>query len=100
MSELGMPPAAQRDPQSWELMRVWIAEHRLHCSLKIGVYDSNGMNEEKAWGIALADAARHVSDAMSAMIGRDRNEALQAIRLHFEQELAVPTSDTKGSFCD
>ena len=93
-----MPPAAQRDDQSWELMRVWFAEHGLHCSLKVGVYESEGIGEERAWGMVLADVTRHLADAVSSLTGREKEAALQAIRLHFEEELDSPTSQTHGSF--
>jgi hypothetical protein len=36
MKELVIPPAAQGDDDSWELLRVWVAEGGLHCSLKVG----------------------------------------------------------------
>jgi hypothetical protein len=53
MNELVIPPAAQRDAQSLELMRAWVAEEELHCSLRIGVYEDQGISEEKAWGLFL-----------------------------------------------
>ena len=98
VSELPIPPAAERDPDSWELLRAWVAEKGLHCSLKIGVYESEGIAEEKAWGIILADAAKHVADALSSQGLRSRNAALSAIRLAFENELDGPTSESRGSF--
>jgi len=33
-----IPPAAVRDPDSFELLRAWVAEKGLHCSLKVGTY--------------------------------------------------------------
>ena len=50
MTELIIPPAATRDRNAVEIMRVWIAEHGLHCSLKVGRYSKSGIaSEEKAW---------------------------------------------------
>ena len=98
MRELPIPPAAERDSNSWELLRAWVAEKGLHCSLKIGVYESEGFVEEEAWGIILADAARHVADALSLQGLRERDAALREIQLSFEAELAKPTSGTEGSF--
>jgi hypothetical protein len=66
MNELVIPPAAQRDAQSLELMRAWVAEEELHCSLRIGVYEDQGISEEKAWGTILADAARHIANALGS----------------------------------
>lgn len=100
VNELGVPQAAERDDQSWELMRVWVAERGLHCALKVGVYESEGIGEERAWGIVLADAARHLADAVSSFTGRDRDAALSAIRLSMEDELNKPTSRKEGAFRD
>ncbi|MEO6981512.1 MAG: DUF5076 domain-containing protein, partial [Edaphobacter sp.] len=33
---LGIPPAAQRDKSSFEVMRVWIAEQGQHVSIQSG----------------------------------------------------------------
>ena len=98
MRELVIPPAAERDPESWELLRAWVAEKQLYCSLKIGVYEAEGFVEEEAWGIILADAAKHVADALSSRGIRDREATLSKIRLSFAAELDNPTSNTQGSF--
>ncbi|WP_426266275.1 DUF5076 domain-containing protein [Sphingomonas sp. LHG3443-2] len=100
MTELGIPPAATRDPRAFEMMRVWIAEHRLHCAMNIGVYEAQGIAEERAWGIILADAAQHLADALSSEGLRERKDVLRDIRTHFQAELDDPTSRTCGSFRD
>lgn len=97
MRELRIPPAAQTDKESWELLRVWVAEQGLHCSLKAGVYEAKGIQEEVAWGTILADAARHIADALSSLGLRDSDTALAEIRRHFEAELDAPTSKRAGS---
>jgi hypothetical protein len=48
--------------------------------------------------MVLADVTRHLADAVSSLTGREKEAALQAIRLHFEEELDSPTSQTHGSF--
>jgi hypothetical protein len=98
LKELVIPPAAQRDADSWELMRTWVAENGLHCSLNIGVYEAQGIPEEKAWGTILADAARHVSNALASSGHGDADTTLREIRRIFEDELDSPTSKTKGEF--
>ena len=97
MKELVIPPAAQSDDHSWELLRAWVAGGRLHCSLNVGVYEAEGIPEEEAWGIILADAARHVADAPSSLGLRDSEAALTAIRRNFEAELDNPTSTRSGN---
>ena len=97
MKELLIPPAAQADEQSWELLRVWVAEQGLHCSLKVGVYEAKGIREENAWGTILADAARHIADALASLGLRDSDIALSEIRRRFLAELDAPTSKAVGN---
>lgn len=97
MRELTIPPAAQTDEESWELLRVWVAEQGLHCSLKVGVYEAEGIPEEKAWGTILADAARHIADALSSLGLRDIDTALAETRQQFVAELDAPTSKRTGN---
>jgi hypothetical protein len=100
MNELVIPPAAQRDAQSLELMRAWVAEEELHCSLRIGVYEDQGISEEKAWGTILADAARHIANALGSSANKDSGAALREIRRNFEAELDGPTSELRGGFVE
>lgn len=99
MNERPIPPAALRDIDSVEVLRVWVAERQLHCSLKIGMYrDGMGIDEELAWGTILADAARHISGALYPGDAKAEAAALQKILHNFNVEVAAPTSDTKGKF--
>jgi Domain of unknown function (DUF5076) len=92
MQELVIPAAAVRDANSIELMRAWIAEGSLHCALRIGRYwKSSGVSGERAWGIILADAARHISDALAQAKGSNEQETLSQIRQYFLAELGKPT---------
>jgi hypothetical protein len=98
MKQLPIPEAAIDDGTSVEMMRAWIAKKGLHVSLNIGVYEGKGMSEAKAWGIILADAARHIADALAQGHGANSSDALHAIREHFDDELSDPTSPTTGGF--
>ncbi|MDO9489832.1 MAG: DUF5076 domain-containing protein [Sphingomonadaceae bacterium] len=95
MKELVIPAAAARDPQAVEVIRAWIAERGLHCSLNVGMY---GEDETRAWGILLADAARHVANALSSSGQCAHHVALDQIRASFTRELDKPTSSATGSF--
>ena len=97
MKELVIPPAAQSDEDSWELLRAWVANNGLHCSVLVGVYDAEGITEELAWGTILADAARHIADAIESLGLRDNEAALVAIRQAFNAELDKPTSSRSGN---
>lgn len=99
MNERPIPLAAQRDVDAVEMLRVWVAERQLHCSLKIGMYrDGMGNDEELAWGTILADAARHISKALYPEDAKAEATALQKILHSFNDEVAAPTSDVKGGF--
>ena len=67
LNQRAIPEAALRDSNAVEMLRVWIAEQGLHCSLKVGMYrESTTVPEEKAWAKILADVARHVANALHA----------------------------------
>lgn len=99
MNERPIPEAALSDKNSVEMLRVWIANRKLHCSLKVGMYqESMNIEEEKAWGMILADAARHIAQALESGYSMDSKESLRKIRDAFAKELADPTSSADGDF--
>jgi hypothetical protein len=89
---LAAPPAASRDAASFELLRVWIAEHGQHVSLRSGVWE-----DAFAWGIVLADLARHIVHAESlARKDLDQVAYLKRMLEGFEAEIESPTDDPEG----
>lgn len=98
LNERPIPGPALRDEAAVEMLRVWIAERGLHCSLKVGMFRDMGVDEPRAWGKMLADAARHVAAATSETLAVDSSAALDALRKAFIDELAKPTSPISGSF--
>ncbi|MGR4870316.1 DUF5076 domain-containing protein [Variovorax sp. LARHSF232] len=99
LNQRPIPEAALRDGDAVEMLRVWIAEQRLHCSMKIGMYrETTNIPEEKAWGTILADSARHVANALEAGSTSNASESLQKIRDAFIRELGAPTSEVTGDF--
>lgn len=88
-----------RDPDAVEMARIWIAEHGLHCSLKIGMYqESYNVPEQRAWGTIPADMTRHIANALHEAYGLDRDNSIDLIRDAYIAELAAPTSEAKGGF--
>ncbi len=86
-----------RDPDAVEMLRVWIAEHGLHCSLKIGMYkETMDVSEEKAWGKILADVARHIANALQTGYAVDAERALDQVRDSFIAELQDSGRSVKG----
>jgi hypothetical protein len=98
MKTLVIPPAAQRDENSIQMLSAWIAERGLHCTLNVGMWDGAGHNEPKAWGILLADVIRHVSNAICESKGTPSEQNLMAIFDSLRNELDDPTSPAKGGF--
>ena len=99
MKVLVVPPAAVRDDQSVEMLRMWIAEQGLHCSVRVGLYADQGAERETfAWGVMLADAVQHLADAMASSGFGAREDILAAIVGGFEAEIASPTSPRNGAF--
>lgn len=94
-----IPEAALRDKDAVEMLRVWIAERGLHCSIKVGMYrETTNVSEEKAWGTILADVAKHIANALESGYSANRVDSLQKIRDSFIKELGAPTSEAKGGF--
>lgn len=99
MQERPIPEAAQLDDNSVEMLRVWIAKNKLHCSLKIGMYkESTNVKEEKAWGIILADSIKHIANALNEAYQLDVSQSIAAIRENLENELDKPSSVAAGNF--
>jgi hypothetical protein len=99
MNERTIPDAALRDENAVEMLRVWIAERGLHCSLKVGMYEeSSAVKETDAWGTILADATRHIADALAKAYAADRKDVVEEIRQRYLAELANPTSPVSGRF--
>ena len=89
--QLPIPAAAQRDPKSFELLRVWVADQRQHVSLRVGVW-----NDPAAWGLMLADLAKHIVSTYEQELAKDRLQTLQRIKAAFDAELESPTDTPSG----
>jgi hypothetical protein len=92
--QLPIPPEANTDANSTELLRAWVANNGLHCTMNLGCW---GDDEAVVWGILLSDVARHVADALQKDCGSAKAETLAKIRAHFNHELDSP-GGTPGGF--
>jgi hypothetical protein len=89
---LDPPPAATRDKASFELLRVWVAEQGQHVSLRPGTWE-----DPFAWGIVLADLARHIVNAESIhRKGLDKDAFLERVLEGFHAEIESPTDEPEG----
>ncbi len=90
--ELAPPPAAIRDKAAFELLRVWVAEQGQHVSLRFGAWE-----DPFAWGIVLADLARHIVNA-EAMNKKnfDKEAFFERMLEGFHAEIESPTDEAEG----
>ena len=100
MKELPIPDAALRDhDNSVEMLRAWVAEEALFCSLNVGMYIEEGdIREEDAWGTIFADAMRHVASALNKRYDRSYEVSLGKMKARLITELERPTSRATGEF--
>ena len=96
MKPLVIPPAAQRDENSIQMLSAWVAEKGLHCSLNIGMWQER--DEARAWGVLLADAIRHVANALQESYGHPVPVTIDLLLATLHDELDAPTSETTGGF--
>jgi hypothetical protein len=89
-SELQIPHVAVADSKSFEILRVWISGGAQHVSMKTGVW-----NDPAAWGLMLADLARHAANAYASE-GKDKDASLKRICEGFRLEMDSPTDDPTG----
>lgn len=84
MKELPTPPLAAM-PNAVEVLRVWVAEGSPQQFILQPTWDDPG-----AWGILLADLARHVAKAY-ATDGLSETEAFERVVTGLLAELENPT---------
>lgn len=85
VSELPTPPNLGSDPDATELLRVWIINEELECSLYPGAFD-----EPALWGAILAELARNISKGLQETEGKDYQATLDLIVNAFQQDIANP----------
>ena len=89
---LELPAAAQRDKASFEVLRVWIAEQGQHVSIRSGAWE-----DPFAWGIVLADLARHIALSHEMQDAKvDKEAFLERLLEGFHAEIDNPTDEPEG----
>ena len=62
--ELPFPSTAANDPKAIEIARMWVAHGEQHVAIRVGV-----RKKPEAWGIVLADLAKHLASAYEQHVG-------------------------------
>jgi hypothetical protein len=81
---LQVPPAAL-EHGGVEVLRAAIVEGGLHVSLR------RAFDDPQAWGMVIADVARHAARIFSRETQLNEDEALERIRTMFDAEMDAPT---------
>ena len=78
------------------MLRLWAAHDALQVAINIGCYEESEHDEAHAWGIILADCAKHVVNALNQRYDEDPDAALARIRTAFLAEVDHPTQQVTG----
>ena len=81
---LHIPPAAL-EQGGVEVLRAVIIDGGLHVSLR------RAFDDPEAWGMLIADVARHVARIYASEKGMSEEETLARVRGIFEAEMDAPT---------
>ena len=84
------PPPLVREQDAHEVLRAAVHNGEMHFSLRRGFTDAG------AWGILLADAARHVAKVYAHENVLTEDAALERIRQGFEAAISEP-ADSRSS---
>ena len=83
------PPPMVRDQPAHEVMRAAVHNGEMHFALRRGFTDAG------AWGVLLADAARHVARVYAHEKLMSEEDAIARIRAGFEAAISEP-ADTRS----
>jgi hypothetical protein len=81
---LHIPPAAM-EQGGVEVLRAVIVDGGLHVSLR------RAFDDPEAWGMLIADVARHIARIYATEKNMSEDETIARIRAIFESELDTPT---------
>lgn len=91
--DLAVPSEVEKDNQATEVLRAWVANGGLVCTLRPETWD-----DPSSWGIVLADVTRHIANAVKELRGDDSAITIAAIRAMFNSELADAADEPTGRF--
>ena len=93
-AQLAVPPTALSDDKAFEILRVWVADGAQLVCLRSAVW-----SDPAAWGIMLADIARHIGNSyVQGGNAADIADILSRIRTGFAAEMDSPTDTPVGQF--
>jgi len=91
--QLIRPDAVEKDEYAVEMIRAWIAERGLACSLNLGHWHHNSkLDERHAWGVMMADLAREIAIQLEPITDQDPSESLKMVVEAMLSELGKDSS--------
>lgn len=91
-NELAIPEKVRGDKSAAELIRAWVtASGDVHVTIKTDVWQ-----DPAAYGIVLADLARHIANGFNQSQGKDVDDALRRVVEGFSAEVGSPTDTPTG----
>ena len=81
---LHIPPAAL-ERGGVEVVRAAIVDGALHVSLR------RAFDDPEAWGMLIADVARHIARIYAKEAGMKEDDVLERVRQMFDAEMDAPT---------
>jgi hypothetical protein len=96
-NELPIPPAAIRDRDSIEVLRVWMTAGALRCSVRPGIWvDQFGVDEPTGWAVLISDTIRHSAEGLSSRLATNPGEFIREVKRVLDSGLdaliSVPSS--------
>jgi hypothetical protein len=93
--QIASPKEIIGDEKAREVLTVWLRSDGSNTT----IIKPDTWDDAAAWGLLLADVARHIANAM-VVKGGSHDEILARVRLGFEVELGDPTDQPTGRWED
>jgi hypothetical protein len=95
MKELGIPPEALKDKDSFEILRVWAAFEEQHVTIHSGLNGNAG-----EFGYLLAELALHASKLYAERFDAKESDILKEILDGFNKEIINESGNPSGGIED
>ena len=93
--ELSIPEQTATDSSAFEILRVWIVDGNQVVNIKVEAWD-----DPAAWGLLLADLARHIAHAYADLRKDNSSNVLSRIWQGFDVEMRNPTDNPSGGLVE
>lgn len=98
---LSPPSEVDTDEFAVEMIRGWIAERRLFCTLNLGHWHRHSkVDERQAWGVLLADLSRQIANELQGVTQDEPSESLRVIVDSLLSELGKDDSEREHGNVD